>query len=316
VRVRAGDYQISDLEQAVDRTALVGNIVDHWMQLAEGRRTVAFAVSIDHSKNIASRFREAGVAAEHLDGNTSMDERDAILARLERGETRVVVNCNVLCEGWDQPSVKCAILARPTKSTGLYLQQAGRILRPWEGQSALILDHAGCAVEHGLPQEERTFSLAAKDKQRRGSKPVKGRACPSCHAVIAIQYRECPACGAKIQVNERAISEQEGKLVAVTSTRERHACEEWEKLRRIAAREGHEPGWAYHRFKEMFGRLPPAWGEGKRRPGVEERSPAWSALKEEIDRRRCRPRKRRIAHGRSEVQSTSPSPDPGLSNNA
>jgi superfamily II DNA or RNA helicase len=129
VRVRAGEYHEGDLADAFNSSALIGNIVGHWQRHAVGLRTVAFAVKVVHSQNITARFGEAGVPAEHLDGEAPARERDAILARLDTGETLVVSNCGVLCEGWDQPAVKCGILAWPTKSTGLYLQQAGRILR-------------------------------------------------------------------------------------------------------------------------------------------------------------------------------------------
>ena len=59
VHIRAGDYESKQLEDAVNRKALIGNIVEHWVQLANGKRTVAFAVSVEHSKHIAERFREA-----------------------------------------------------------------------------------------------------------------------------------------------------------------------------------------------------------------------------------------------------------------
>src|SRR5690606_30708365 len=127
--------------------------------LGGGLRTVAFAVNVEHSRAIVARFVAAGVAAEHLDGSTPTAERDAILRRLETGETRIVSNCAVLTEGWDQPAVKCAILARPTQSTGLYLQQAGRILRPWQDVRPIILDHAGNSLAHGLPQDDRALTL-------------------------------------------------------------------------------------------------------------------------------------------------------------
>jgi DNA repair protein RadD len=140
IKIKQGDYDASALADAVDTKILIGNIVEHWQRLASGLRTVAFATSVQHSRNIAAQFVEHGIKAEHLDGTTPTDERDAILGRLDSGETLVVSNCGVLGEGWDQPSCKCAILARPTKSTGLYLQQAGRILRPWQGQVAIILD--------------------------------------------------------------------------------------------------------------------------------------------------------------------------------
>jgi superfamily II DNA or RNA helicase len=232
-------------------------------------RTVAFAVSVEHSRHIAERFRGAGIAAEHLDGETSTDERAAILARLERGETRVVSNCGVLCEGWDQPSVKCCILARPTKSTGLYLQQAGRILRPWtdpetgRAPRAIILDHAGCAVEHGLPQDDREFSLAdAPKKSRRdgASRAPAARTCPQCCAVVAKDATACAGCGLSFereQVRLAVPEEVDGELVEVRRADMEKKRAEWDRLCAVAVDRGFKQGWVYYRYKEQFGVAPP-----------------------------------------------------------
>jgi len=220
VRVRGGDYDDKALGDAVNQRSLVGNIVEHWLRHANGVRTVAFAVSIAHSRHIVERFREAGIAAEHLDGATPTPDRDAILARLERGETRVVGSVGTLCEGWDMPSVKCAILARPTKSTGLYLQQAGRILRPWEGVRALILDHAGCAVEHGLPQDDRTFTLDSVDKkaQQKRKPAARAKTCPACFVVLPLGTAVCPVCAASLAGATAPLPETEDALVEATPT--------------------------------------------------------------------------------------------------
>jgi superfamily II DNA or RNA helicase len=220
IRVARGDYAARELDDAMNRQALVGNIVEHWQRHAGGVRTVVFAVSIAHSRHITERFREAGVAAEHLDGATATQERDAILARLDRGETLVVSNCGVLCEGWDQPSVKCAVLARPTKSTGLYLQQAGRILRPWQETAAVILDHAGCAHEHGLPQDDRDFSLEGT-KRRRAPKDATApvRECPACFLVSSLATRVCPACGELLVASREPPEEVAGDLVPAEEAR-------------------------------------------------------------------------------------------------
>jgi len=290
VRVRAGDYDGKGLEDAVNRKALIGNIVEHWMQLARGKRTVAFAVSVEHSKQIARRFRDAGIPAEHLDGNTPTDERDAILARLGAGSTVVVSNVGVLCEGTDIPALKCAILARPTKSTGLYLQQAGRILRPWNDEGAIVLDHAGCAVEHGLPQDEREFSLEGKRQTgRRGPTEAPSKVCASCCAVVAVACRTCPSCGAEFPAPERVPEERKGALVSAEEAREEYLRDEWDKLNRTAVERGYKPGWVYYRFKEKFGRAPPSRNEGSRpnvapqpSPESRERNPAWAALRHRI----------------------------------
>jgi len=285
VRVRAGDYAQDQLDAAVDQARLVGDIVEHWIKHASGVRTVAFSVSVKHSKHIAERFRDAGIAAEHLDGTTPLEQRDGILARLENGETLVVSNCGVLCEGWDQPSAKCAILARPTKSTGLYLQQAGRILRPWNGQRAIILDHAGCAREHGLPQDEREFSLVPKPKRKRGDAlQVSIRICDGCRAVLPARVRVCPECGL-LFVEERPVpTETDGQLVEASAAAPIAAADVaakrqargdrdrsmqrtvFEQLRALARSKKQDAAWVEARFVERYGAPPPpewvqgAWG--------------------------------------------------------
>jgi superfamily II DNA or RNA helicase len=218
VRVKGGDYDEAALADVVDRQPLVGNIVEHWLKHASGLRTVVFAVSVAHSRHIVERFQQAGVAAEHLDGTTPLADRDAILGRLEAGTTQVVANCGVLCEGWDQPSAKCAVLARPTKSTGLYLQQAGRILRPWQGARAIILDHGGCALEHGLPQDDREFCLEGTRKKRgkRDTVAQLSKVCPACIAVLPPATRVCPECG-YVFLEEKLPQESDGNLVEVTA---------------------------------------------------------------------------------------------------
>jgi len=244
VRVKGGDYDEAALADAVDRQALVGNIVDHWLQHAAGLRTVVFAVSVAHSQHIAERFRQAGVAAEHLDGTTPLAERDAILARLEAGSTQVVANCGVLAEGWDQPSVKCAVLARPTKSTGLYLQQAGRILRPWQDTRAVILDHGGCALEHGLPQEDREFSLEGTKKKRfrKGLVVPASKVCPECYAVLAPAVRLCPECGCTLAEPELP-QESDDRLVEVFTAPKQLTIHDVQTVLRDSLRSGRNLTW-------------------------------------------------------------------------
>ena len=254
VQIKGGDYEEGALAQAMDRPALVGNIVDHWLRYAEHQRTVAFAVSIAHSKHLVERFQAASVAAEHLDGTTPTKERAAILGRLETGTTRVVVNVGVLCEGWDQPSVKCCVLARPTKSTGLYLQQAGRILRPWTDPTtglparAILIDHAGCVLEHGLPQGDRELSLDG---------PVKAPP-PVVKKDKSDDEDPRPA---------RVLQETEGELVALTEAGMDDRRVEWDRLCATAQERGYKPGWTYYRFKELYGSAPPrSFGVPKSEP--------------------------------------------------
>lgn len=221
VHTRGGDYVEHELQAAMNRRCLVGGIVEHWQRLAEGRRTVAFASGVEHSRAIVAAFSAAGVPAEHLDGETPTLERDAILERLERGETLVVSNCGVLCEGWDMPACKALILARPTKSLGLYLQQAGRVLRPWNDVRPIILDHAGNALRHGLPQADRAYSLeGAKHEES-----PQARECPECSAVIAPGAQQCLECGFELERPRRELDtriDAPGELRELSSRQHRH----------------------------------------------------------------------------------------------
>ena len=104
VQTRIGDYVESQLADRMDRPKLIGDIVTHWHKYGERRKTVAFAVNVQHSIHIRDEFIKSGVRAEHIDGTTPKPERDAALARLASGETELVTNCMVLTEGWDMPA--------------------------------------------------------------------------------------------------------------------------------------------------------------------------------------------------------------------
>ena len=130
VRSRGGDFIESELAARVDTPRLVGDVVTHWHRHAQGRRTIVFAITVAHSVHLRDEFCASGVVAEHLDGTTPADERDAILKRLADGSTDVVCNVLVLGEGLDVPDIGVMVLARPTRSFGLARQMIGRGLRP------------------------------------------------------------------------------------------------------------------------------------------------------------------------------------------
>ena len=165
---KRGDFQLEQLGRAVNRRELVGSIVTHWKRHADNRRTIAFAVNIAHAHSIAAEFLDAGVPAEVLVGTTHRLERAQMYARLEAGQTRVLVTVGVLTEGWDAPYVKCAIIARPTCSLLLHIQMSGRILRPWHGVDPIILDHAGNTMYFDVPHADLEMSLTM-------SAPVRGK---------------------------------------------------------------------------------------------------------------------------------------------
>lgn len=116
-----GDYVERGLAERVDKVDLVGDVVHNWQRIAKDRQTVVFAVNRAHSRHLCEEFKRAGYVAEHLDGETPLDERKAILQRLESGVTQILCNVFVATFGLDIPSLSCAVLARPTRNITLYL---------------------------------------------------------------------------------------------------------------------------------------------------------------------------------------------------
>jgi superfamily II DNA or RNA helicase len=259
VRTTAGDFNQEDLEAAVNRSALIGNCVTEWQKRSEGRKTVVFAVSVAHSRALCDAFSAAGARAGHIDGATPENERAETLARLERGDLDVVCNVGVLCEGWDMPSCKCLVLARPTKSLALYMQMAGRILRPWQGVEPLILDHGGNVDRHGMPHVDREWSLDGKVKRSgaAGCKP-----CPVCFCYVPNGLRVC-SCGHVFDVAAGGGEVAEEDMIPVelalrTLEGPDAQLAFFRTTAKTASERGWKPGAIAIRFRERFGKYPPA----------------------------------------------------------
>jgi len=269
VAVVGGDYQTNGLEVVMDQPHVVGDIVKEWQDHAEGRATVAFACTVKHSLSIVKRFTDAGIRAEHIDASTSEDARRACLRRLKDGHAQVVSNVAVLTEGWDAPHCKCIILARPTLSLSFFMQTAGRGLRPWNGIKPILLDHSGNVDRHGLPHEDRVWSLFDAPRLKAKS-PY--RTCPKCYAYVL--HNPCELCGYFATPEERQIREK----LAASRLVERGT----EDVRRVffiaaltkAKAKGYRPGYASAKYHEKFSEWPPwSWSQEAKQL----MDPAWAA---------------------------------------
>lgn len=164
VRTTAGDYRDGDLGQAIEAsmapTAIAKAVDEH----ADQRKILLFAPTVSSAGTIVDALSASGRSVGLIHGALPNQERKAVLSDYRAGNTQILANCMVLTEGFDEPAADCVVLARPTKSQGLYIQIAGRVLRPYPGKGdALILDVVGATKLHGLVAGIDLFGEAPKE---------------------------------------------------------------------------------------------------------------------------------------------------------
>lgn len=257
VHKTAGDFNKKELEDALNHSTITGDAVSHYQKLAAGRRAIMFEVSIARSLEAVSRFKAAGISAEHVDGETDPLARDQAMARFISGATQVLSNVDLFGEGVDVPAVEVLIDCAPTLSLSRVMQRWGRVLRPAPGKThAIILDHAGNARRHGLPDDEREWSLDGRRKSKRGERdeamPVK--TCPSCFAVVRSSQQVC-GCGhqfapkpREIEVVDGALQEIDREQLRRQARKEQGSAQTLEDLIRLGASRGYKnpAAWARH----------------------------------------------------------------------
>eukprot|EP00798_Chlamydomonas_sp_ICE-L_P006709 gene6709-3379_t len=142
------DFNIAELNKIINTPERNALVVDTYNSLADGRKGIAFCCSIEHGEDLSAMFMAKGVPAACLHSKLKKQDRAELLDQHRRGEVRVLTNVGILTEGYDDSSINCIMMTRPTKSTGLYTQCVGRGLRPHPGkEDCLILDFTD--IDHG-----------------------------------------------------------------------------------------------------------------------------------------------------------------------
>lgn len=258
VRTTAGEFNAADLEQVMAKPSLLGSATEHYERLAAGRPCLVFEVSVKLAQESAAAFRAEGWRFACVWGGMGDDARDAALADLAAGRLHGLTSCELISEGLDIPSVSCVILRRPTQSLGMFLQQVGRGLRP-DGRwpDLVVLDHAGNVLRHGMPDQDRVWSLDATKRRGAG---IAVAQCPSCYAMHPPAPR-CPSCGhsyeaARAEAERRDLERLEGELALLTAEDRRlrmlrttplatllKAARTHDDLAEIGAARGYAPAW-------------------------------------------------------------------------
>ena len=259
--IQAGEYATCRVDALVNRKAITGDVIEHYRKLADGKQAVVFCASVQHSLAVRKEFLGTGYKAAHIDGKTPPAERARIIDAFKQGDYQVLTNVNLVTEGFDVPGMEVCILLRPTRSLAMYLQMVGRVLRPAENKTALILDHVGNVREHGMPDHPHEWTLIGKTRSERReyideAEHVAICVCDKCYGVYEPGRSACPYCEAEAVAKYKPPKVIEGELKEIelaakhAAKLERMRARSYEALIEIGIKRGyaHPHAWARHVF--------------------------------------------------------------------
>lgn len=261
IRMSGGDYNLEEAAKEFGKSKIVGDAVSHVLKHARDRLTIVFCCSRKHAEEVAAQFTSAGLPAVNVDGALPSGERKARIDAFREGKIRVLTNVDLLTTGFDCPEIGAAVFLRPTKSLALYVQMVGRIMRPFKGkQDAILLDHANNVMMHGLPDQDREWSLdgsvVKKRKKKDGEEDAAVRQCGHCFRVHP-PAPACPSCGFVYPIKSRIVATEDGELSEINYDQVRatplrdvlRGVRTADQLRAIARERGYAPGWVFHQSR-------------------------------------------------------------------
>ena len=280
LKMQGGDYSKKQMDERASGP-IIAEAVKNINKYARDRRSLFYAVSRRHSREVVDGLNEIGIVAEHVDGETPYQQRVASMRRFESGSTHLISNVNLFSEGLDVPECDCVIHGRPSKSLTYVRQANGRTMRvKHDGRRGLIVDLAGNLHEHGGPDEEIEWSLDDGIVKDSAIKAVSNtRTCGDCRYVYPSRKGSCPLCGSvhlvktarevEIELEEfkREKYAEKNRKQGLKRMRNKEILDsmgDHGKLVDIAHRYGCDAN-ALHVWKRVF---KPMWDRERRRGGV------------------------------------------------
>lgn len=273
---KSGDYATGEVSALMRRPKIVGDVLENWLRIANGKRTIIFACDKAHGAELGQKFRGAGIAAELLTDQDPEPEREAAIYRLEQGRTTVLINCFLLSYGIDVPLVECVVLARPTRSIVLYRQAVGRGMRPAPGkQHLIVIDHGRVIENLGMPDapidwsldDERNVNVEQRRATERRRIAETPRTCPECsHSwMVSEEGPACDVCGWAPAPAPKAVRVQAAELKEIGGLDDQVADDEVHRFfsealsfyrqrwpEKWAARANSGRWWAWQNTRERF----------------------------------------------------------------
>jgi superfamily II DNA or RNA helicase len=255
VKISKGEFDQGQLVK--NANAITGDIIKTYSEKANGLPAILFAINKEHSVSMSTMFNNYGIPAIHQDESNDSEERASAIAKLISGEIKVLCNINIFSTGVDVPCLHVGIMARPTMSEILWVQQVGRLLRPFLGKTcALILDHAGNTIRHGGPYRIRESCLESEQEKKENiEKQQVVTTCKFCFAVFDGSPQLCPECKMEIKKNkkQREVTKIiDGELVEFNDDA-CHINRKFEELKKISKEKSYKSMWAWFKIYDLYG---------------------------------------------------------------
>ena len=265
VKITGGDYNVKYVDEILNKNKIYGDVIKYYRQLADDKQGICYCVNVEHSKEVARHFRENGIMARHIDGDTDAEVRSDIIRKFRTGEIKILCNVGLISEGFDVPNCDVVILLRPTQSLSLYIQQAMRCMRYKPNKTAIIIDHVGNYLRHGMPDDDREWKLDGKVKSR-SSYTEEGklivRNCKVCFSTYPNNLERCPQCGAQYITERKELEHmQEMQLQEIKEAEKQQAreiakgksniaeCNTFQECVEWCKEHGKKVGYAWHHWQ-------------------------------------------------------------------
>ena len=273
-KLKSGDFDTADNALHLDRKAIYGDILKY---IDLSKKTIIYSPTVNYSKKLEAQINEhfnAKISAE-FNGKTPQPERDRIINDFKNDKIKILINVDLIGEGFDVPSCDCVFLLRATQSLTLYIQQAGRALRSDPNnpnKRASIFDFVGNIYRFGFPDAPRIWSLSSSLKNTHKHETVHDslliKTCPQClRSFVPSQMlpnRCCPFCKTYLPLNKKEILIKDKKELAlikknqlVENRRQLGKCRSFQQLKQLGIQRGyaHPAQWAFHILKNRKSKI-------------------------------------------------------------
>lgn len=207
------DFSKEAMALASSQSHIIGDVVANYVKFAANKQAILFASDIGSAEKMEVKFKEQGITAKLLTGDTDDKIRLQTLIDYKDKKINVLLNVDLFDEGLDVPGIECVIMARPTMSVSKYCQMIGRGLRPAKGKDFLIvIDHVGNVPEHGLPDSHRSWTLDRIVKRRDRINLIRVCSNWNCNSPYDRLLSECPYCGTEPDFRSGGGGDGSGKV--------------------------------------------------------------------------------------------------------